>query len=70
MESWATMTRGISARQQHEDRLRLRRKQRDQVASALVLGSEKPVKATPIASKPKRPSAGLRGVAPISRKDK
>jgi hypothetical protein len=64
------VTKGISAKEQHQDRLRLRRKQRDAAASALVLGSEKPVPAIPIASKPKRASAGLRGVAPPAWRDK
>jgi hypothetical protein len=53
------MTKGVSARQQHEDRLRLRRRQRDQIASALVLGSEKPVPAIKVPSAAKRAPARL-----------
>jgi hypothetical protein len=59
------MTKGVSARQQHEDRLRLRRRQRDQIASALVLGSEKPVPVIKVPTKPKRAS-----VSPPGRRDK
>jgi hypothetical protein len=52
------MTKGVSARQQAEDRLRLRRKQRDEAASALVL-AKKPVPAIPVASRAKRAPASL-----------
>jgi hypothetical protein len=79
------MTKGISSRQQHEDRLRLRRKQRDEIASGLALGSKKPPKAVPVPTKPSRPPVGLpahryptkrvslgdrQAVAPLGRADK
>jgi hypothetical protein len=57
------MTKGVSARQQHEDRLRLRRKQRDEVASALALGSAKPVPAVRVPTAPKRLPVGAPTVA-------
>jgi hypothetical protein len=53
------MTKGVSARQQHQDRLRLRRKQRDEAASALVLGSEKPVPVIKVPTAAKRVPARL-----------
>jgi hypothetical protein len=62
------VTKGVSARQQAEDRLRLRRKQLQDATQALS-GAKKPVAAIPIASRPKRPS-GSRSVAPIGRADK
>jgi hypothetical protein len=54
------MTKGVSARQQHEDRLRLRRKQRDEVASGLVLGSKKPPRAVKVPTVAKRASVSRR----------
>jgi hypothetical protein len=39
------MTKGVSARQQHEDRLRLRRQKLAQAAAGLATGAKKPVKA-------------------------
>jgi hypothetical protein len=60
------MTRGISKKEQRAD---LRRK-RNHLASGLALGAKVPAKAIPISSKPRRASAGLRGVAPIGRRDK
>jgi hypothetical protein len=62
------MTTGVSARQQAEDRLRLRRKRLQDAAGALQ-GAKKPVAAIPIASRPKRPS-GSRFVAPLGRESK
>jgi len=48
------MTKGVSAKHQREDRLRLRRK-RLQDASGALQGAKEPVAAIPIASKPKPP---------------
>jgi hypothetical protein len=64
------MTKGISAKEQHQDRLRLRRKQRDAAASELAWGAKSPPKAIPVPTKPKRASVGLRGVKPVGRREK
>jgi hypothetical protein len=56
------MTRGISKKEQRAD---LRRKQQ-RAAAGLAFGGKEPVPA----SKPKRASTGLRGVAPLGRRDK
>jgi hypothetical protein len=62
------MTRGISAKAQREDRLRLRRKRLQDAAAALA-GAKEPVRVVPVPTRPKRPSA-LRPVAPIGRESK
>jgi len=72
------MTKGVTARQQREDRLRLRKK-RLQDASGALQGAKTPVPAIPITSKPmpahkypvKRVSLGARqSIGPIGRGDK
>jgi hypothetical protein len=60
------MTRGISKKELRADLRRLRA----QAASELALGDKKPPKAIPVPTKPKRASAGLRGVAPLGRREK
>jgi AcrR family transcriptional regulator len=58
------VTRGISAKEQREDRLRLRRKQLQDAAQALA-GAKKPVPAIKVPTVAKRAS-----VSPPSRRDK
>ena len=50
------MTKGVSAKHQREDRLRLRRKRLQDAAGALE-GAKSPPKAVPVPTKPKRAPA-------------
>ena len=52
------MTKGVTARQQREDRLRLRRKRLLDVSGALQ-GAIEPVRVVPVPSAAPRASAGL-----------
>jgi hypothetical protein len=51
------MTRGISAKAQREDRLRLRRQKLAQAASGLAQGAKEPPRAIPVPTRPGKPSA-------------
>jgi hypothetical protein len=63
------VTKGVSSKQQREDRLRLQRRERAQAAQALPTAAKVPPRAIKVPSAAKRLS-GSRSVSPLDRRDK